>query len=495
MTHGMSRRSFLTRSGLGGATLALAGMLRATGAAAQAPVIGPGPYGPLGVPDALGLRLPEGFTARVVATSLQPVQGTGHNWHYFPDGGATFATDDNGWIYVSNSEFPGTGGVSAIRFAPDGTIVDAYPILSNTSGNCAGGPTPWNTWLSCEEFDLHGESPALIEAAGAIAGRVWECNPFAPSQGTVLPAMGLFQHEAAAVDPDRQVVYMTEDKGDGLLYRYTPTAYPDLSAGLLEAARVDSGVVTWVAVPDPSAATTRTALQFADGEVTRFPGGEGLWWHQGVVYFTSKGDNRVHAIDCATNTYEVIYDAANFGGADAPLRGVDNLVVADVSGDIYVAEDGGNMEIVMLSTDGVIAPFVQVVGQDSSEMTGPAFSPDGARMYFSSQRGATAGITYEVTGPFRGARPVAVPERPTDVAATPAPVGPAYTGGSDRVAGDLGTSLRALNSPANDANLALPILGGLTVAAAGAGAVLALRNRMQGRPAAIGEAEDKLPDN
>jgi hypothetical protein len=164
---------------------------------------------------------------------------------------------------------------------------------------------------------------------------------------------------------------------------------------------------------------------------------------------------------------------------------VDNIVVADVSGDIYVAEDGGNMEIVLLSTDGVIAPFVQIVGQDSSEMTGPAFSPDGARMYFSSQRGVVAGVTYEVTGPFRGARPVAVtpPSTPSGTGAGAAPVGPAFTGGRDRIPGDIATSFRALSSPANDANVAIGALGGLSVAAAGAAAVLALRNRMQGRPA------------
>ena len=485
MTAGLSRRSFLTRTGLGGATLALAGVLRATGAAATPLSVGAGPYGPLGAPDALGLRLPPGFTARVVATSLQPVPGTGHTWHYFPDGGATFATEDGGWIYVSNSEFPGSGGVSALRFAPDGTVVDAYPILANTSVNCAGGTTPWNTWLSCEEFDLHGESQSLIDQAGAIAGRVWECDPLGSGQGTPLPALGLFQHEAAVIDPDVGVVYLTEDKGDSLFYRFTPDAYPDLSSGTLEAARVDGSSITWVEVPDPSAATTRTALQLTDDQITRFRGGEGMWWHQGVVYFTTKGDNRVHALECATDNYEVIYDAADFGGANAPLRGVDNIVVADVSGDIYVAEDGGNMEIVLLSTDGVIAPFVQVVGQNSSEMTGPAFSPDGARMYFSSQRGVVAGVTYEVTGPFRGARPVAVtpPSTPSGTGAAAAPVGPAFTGGRDRIPGDIATSFRALSSPANDANVAIGALGGLTVAAAGAAAVLALRNRMQGRPA------------
>lgn len=97
--------------------------------------------------------------------------------------------------------------------------------------------------------------------------------------------------------------------------------------------------------------------------------------------------------------------------AGAPLRGVDNVTVAQ-NGDVFVAEDGDDMQICVLSPSGtgdvVVAPVLQVVGQLSSEITGPAFSPDGTRLYFSSQRGpgpGGPGITYEVTGPFRGAAP------------------------------------------------------------------------------------------
>ena len=51
---------------------------------------------------------------------------------------------------------------------------------------------------------------------------------------------------------------------------------------------------------------------------------------------------------------------------------------------------------------GLALPFLRVVGQGGSELAGPAFSPDGSRLYFSSQRGRDGrGITYEVSGPFR----------------------------------------------------------------------------------------------
>ena len=99
--------------------------------------------GPLQAPDENGLRLPEGFTSRVIARARTPVGNTMHLWHAFPDGGAVFTTADGGWVYVSNSEVPfERGGVGAIRFSESGEIVDAYSILTGTSTNCAGGAMP-----------------------------------------------------------------------------------------------------------------------------------------------------------------------------------------------------------------------------------------------------------------------------------------------------------------------------------------------------------------
>jgi hypothetical protein len=84
------------------------------------------PYGELRAADANGIMLPRGFTAREIARAGRVVTGTNYVWHQWPDGGATFARPDSGWIYVSNSEVDnGAGGVGAIRFA-DGLIADAY---------------------------------------------------------------------------------------------------------------------------------------------------------------------------------------------------------------------------------------------------------------------------------------------------------------------------------------------------------------------------------
>jgi len=117
------------------------------------------------------------------------------------------------------------------------------------------------------------------------------------------------------------------------------------------------------------------------------------------VYFTTKGDNRVWTYDPVANSLTIIYDDST--SPTPVLTGVDNVTVSR-SGDVFVAEDGGNMELVVLSPEGDVAPFLRL-GVSGSEITGPAFDPSGTRLYFSSQR--NPGRTYEITGPFRSAIP------------------------------------------------------------------------------------------
>ena len=387
-----NRRHFLQMGLHGAALFAAGGLLRFQ--QAQAVGLDAGSLnslsnlGPLLQPDANGLRLPAGFKSRIIARSGEaPVGLPGYTWHSAPDGGATFPADDGGWVYVSNSEMRSfSGGVGAIRFDAGGEVVDAYQILKNTSINCAGGPTPWGTWLSCEEF-THGQ--------------VYECDPMGESPSVVRPALGTFRHEAVAVDSENQCLYLTEDLPDGAFYRFRPDhPLPDLSSGQLEIASVvernGKSFIDWIVVPDPLAKAEATRLQVPS--YTIFKGGEGIGLYEGRVYFTTKHDNRVWIYHTGTQELEVLYDVET---SDNPiLSGVDNVVIT-ATGDVLIAEDGGDMQIVVLTDAGSVAPLLQIVGHEKSEITGPAFDPSYQRLYFSSQRGSSGkssgGITYEVS--------------------------------------------------------------------------------------------------
>ncbi|MGQ0625022.1 MAG: alkaline phosphatase PhoX [Sporichthyaceae bacterium] len=392
----MDRRAFLrAAAGIGG--VALATPLWRASAAVAAPGSNPspvvGPYGPLSPPDARGLRLPAGFTSRIVARSGERVPGTGYRWHDAPDGGACFP-DGAGWIYVSNSEVPDRrGGVSAVRFDAAGSVVDAYSILSRTTMNCAGGATPWGTWLCGEEFPR---------------GYIWETFPQGDRPAIRRASMGRFTHEAAAVDPVRQCVYLTEDEPNGRFYRFVPDAWPNMARGRLDVLVAPAGFdlpITWAPVPDPRGEQTPTRFQVPGSK--KFRGGEGCVYGDDKVFFTTKGDDRVWAVDVANDRLKVIYDAATFG-ASAPLTGVDNITRSD-AGELFVAEQRETMELVLISADNSVSTFLKLTGHDESEIAGPAFSPDGTRLYFSSQRGRRAreddGVTFEVRGPFRQTPP------------------------------------------------------------------------------------------
>lgn len=335
--------------------------------------------------ETLGATLPVGCKLRVVAKVGEPVPGTDYVWHGRPDGGACFPAADSGWIYVSNSELGnGRGGVGAIRFDSSGTIVDAYPILQGTSRNCAGGRTPWGTWLSCEE---NGD-----------VGQVYECDPSGRVAAVVRPGMGSCNHEAAAVDPETSQVYMTEDITDGCLYRFTPVVNGQLDRGLLEVGVPDGSRLAWVALNDPAAISKPLRQQVP--EAARFQGGEGIVYGNRHVYFTTKKDDRVWSLNLDSQELRKVYDAAEH---DRPiLTGVDNIEVSH-DGELLVAEDGGDMQIVVLDDRYNAIPLMTLHNQPGSEIAGPAFTPDGSRLIFSSQKGpsggAMGGTTYELQLP------------------------------------------------------------------------------------------------
>jgi uncharacterized protein len=361
------------------------------GAQTRPPRAGPG-YGPLRAPDANGIRLPDGFRSRLVARGGEPVPGTGYRWHVASDGMAAFPREGGGFVLASNSE-TFEGGASALRFDRDGEVDAAYRILSGTTQNCSGGGTPWGTWLSCEEVE---------------EGGVWECDPSGRQRARPHRAMGVFKHEAAAVDARGRRVYLTEDLEDGGLYRYKPKRWPDLSAGLLEIARVArGGRVEWVKVPDPLATRERTRRQVPGS--TEFARGEGVWLDGHTLYVSTTADHRVHACDLQSGRIRVVYDG--LASRSAPLLRVDQLT-GSRGREVFVCEDIATDEVDMgvIGVDGRVSKFLSVTGPKhrGSELTGVTFDPAGTRMFFSSQRAFPAsdekpgpGAIYEVRGPFR----------------------------------------------------------------------------------------------
>jgi secreted PhoX family phosphatase len=396
------------------------------------------------VPDAAGLLdLPAGFTYRILDQVGQPLVGQpGASVPDRHDGTAAFDAPGGGVFLVRNQEQGGTatvaavaasnliydtgarGGTTTLQLDAAGTVVDEYVSLAGTFNNCAGGATPWGTWLTCEETEQRANATFTRDH-----GFVFEVDPADRARNvdpTPLTAMGRFAHEAISVDPRRGDLYLTEDASGpfGLLYRFRPTDtsgtygslrnggsllamkatlrrrhVPDLRVFSAPGTALD---VEWVPVPDPSAATTSVRRQFADTEVTRSQKYEGTWWsadkdrafivvsfadgtHGGQVWSYRPGTRKLRL--------EVFFSLRD---ENLPGEGPDNISVSPYGG-LFLAEDGGGVQhLLAVDNAGRMVPFARNA-RDDSEFTGVCFSPDASTLFANIQ---SPGITFAIQGPF-----------------------------------------------------------------------------------------------
>ncbi|MEU0136285.1 alkaline phosphatase PhoX [Streptomyces sp. NPDC006296] len=452
--HLATRRQVLAGSAATAASVAFAGAFTEL-FSGTAEARGHSGYGPL-VPDPDGLLdLPKGFRYRVLSREGDPLRSGEGRVPSNHDGMAAFAGRGGRVHLVRNHENRVTadiavptiegltydpaakGGCTALELDGRGGVRGERVAIAGTAVNCAGGPTPWNTWLTCEET----EDKAGTNGYTKDHGFVFEVDGADPRRTGAVPltAMGRFQHEAVAIDPRNGIVYETEDAFDepfGLFYRFLPEkplgGRGSLRAGgALEAMRVpgvpDLSVVQetgatfdrieWVPVPDPQAAGTPIRLQdFGAKGITHAQKLEGCYWGGSSVYFvssfahSSEGSaadhfGQVWRYEPQRRRLTLVVVFGPDTDIQLPGESPDNICLA-AGGGLMVCEDGGGAQHVLgVTRRGEVYPMArgrQNTGTEEEpewgEFAGVTFSPDGGTMFVNCY---TPGTTFAVTGPWR----------------------------------------------------------------------------------------------
>lgn len=450
-----SRRTFIKESGF--VSLGFLGLYRFTNHFPTGPQK-PG-YGSL-IPDVDKiLELPKGFTYKIISHKGNKMSD-GYLQPGLSDGMAAFQSGEK-TILVRNHEISpgdmeqgpygpkgellsrmnkdliydygrgeriGLGGTTNVVFNEKTQEVEKeFLSLTGTYRNCAGGPTPWGTWVTCEETS---------ERAGEFLekdhGYNFEVKADADSglqKPVPLKAMGRFTHEAVAVDPDTGIVYQTEDNSEGLIYRFIPDKYGDLSSGRLQALVVRNHPsydtrnwkkldtpefpinkpmeVDWIDMDEVDSPESDLRIRGFSAGAARFARGEGMWYGNDEVYFActnggkenngqifryvpSKDEGTTQEKD-SPGTLELFIESMD---SDL-MQFADNLTVAPW-GDVVVAEDKSTPRLVGITPEGEMYHIAKNIGYHS-EFAGVCFSPSGETLFVNLQG---PGLTVAIQGPW-----------------------------------------------------------------------------------------------